>query len=190
MILLIDNYDSFSYNLVQLAGSIYPDIKVIRNNEMTAEDVENAPLTLLFLPAPATQNAGICEEVIRKMKGKASILAYALGIRRYARPLGFVVQARRLMHGKQSNIHIANEISIFKGLPPIIKAGRYHSLIAQRESLPVELLVIAEMTREVMGVKHKDYEIYGLQFHPESILTPGGTVIMSNFLKTGGKAYD
>jgi len=194
MILLIDNYDSFSYNLVQLAGSIYPDIKVIRNNEMTAEDVEKMrPSHIIISPGPGhPKNAGICEEVIRKMKGKASILDICLGHQAICEAFGAsVVQARRLMHGKQSNIHIANEISIFKGLPPIIKAGRYHSLIAQRESLPVELLVIAEDDEgEVMGVKHKDYEIYGLQFHPESILTPGGTVIMSNFLKTGGKAYD
>ncbi len=99
--------------------------------------------------------------------------------------------AKKLMHGKQSTIHIANGNKIFYGLPPVIRAARYHSLAVQRDSLPDELLVIAEdESGEVMGVKHRDYEIYGLQFHPESILTPNGNVIMDNFLRIGGELYD
>ncbi|HOV68892.1 MAG TPA: aminodeoxychorismate/anthranilate synthase component II [Clostridia bacterium] len=192
MILLIDNYDSFSYNLVQLAGTINPDIKVIRNDEMPVKEVEQmSPSHIIISPGPGyPKNAGICEEVIARMKGKVPIMGICLGHQAICEVSGAsIVQAKRLMHGKQSNIHIANGNSIFKGLPPIIQAARYHSLIAQRESLTDELLVIAEDNEgEVMGVKHKDYEIYGLQFHPESILTPQGAIIMNNFLQIGGEA--
>lgn len=118
------------------------------------------------------------------------ILGICLGHQAICEAFGaFIAPAERLMHGKRSSIHIANGSSIFKGLPPIIQAARYHSLIVQRASLPDELLVIAEDDiGEVMGVKHRDYEIYGLQFHPESILTPKGAVIMRNFLNAGGEA--
>ncbi len=192
MILLIDNYDSFSYNLVQLAGTINDDIRVIRNDEITVEQViKMSPSHIIISPGPGYPgNAGICEEVVDKLKGKTPIIGICLGHQAICEVFGAsIVLAKQLMHGKQSNIHIANGSSIFKGLPPIIQAARYHSLIAQRESLPDELLVIAEDdSGEVMGVKHRDYEIYGLQFHPESILTPQGAVIMSNFLKLGGEA--
>lgn len=192
MILLIDNYDSFSYNLVQLAGTINDDIRVIRNDEMTVEDVmKMCPSHIIISPGPGyPRNAGICEEVIDKIKGHIPIIGICLGHQAICEVFGAsIVLARQLIHGKQSNIHIANGSSIFKGLPPIIRAARYHSLIAQRESLPDELLVIAEDdTGEVMGVKHRDYEIYGLQFHPESILTPQGALIMNNFLRIGGEA--
>lgn len=192
MILLIDNYDSFSYNLVQLAGTINDDIRVIRNDEIAAIEVKKmCPSHIIISPGPGyPKNAGICEEVIRHMKGKVPILGICLGHQAICEVFGAVIgHAKRLMHGKQSNIHIANGSSIFKGLPPIIQAARYHSLIAKRESLPDELLVIAEDDEgEVMGVKHRDYEIYGLQFHPESILTPQGAVIMNNFLQIGGEA--
>lgn len=187
MIILIDNYDSFSYNLVQLAGGINSDIKVIRNDEITAEEVEKMrPSHIIISPGPGhPKNAGICEEVILRMKGKAPILGICLGHQAICEAFGGIVsQAKRLMHGKKSDIHIKNEYSIFKGLPPTIQAARYHSLIAQKESLPNELIIIAEdEDGEIMGVKHKKYEIYGLQFHPESILTPKGAEIMDNFLK-------
>jgi len=190
MILLIDNYDSFSYNLVQLAGTIRRDIKVIRNDELSVEEIEKmGPTHIIISPGPGhPKDAGICEEVISRMKGRAAILGICLGHQAICEAFGATIGlAKRLMHGKQSNIHIANGSSIFRGLPPMIQAARYHSLIARRESLPDELLVIAEDDMgEVMGVKHRDYEIYGLQFHPESILTPQGTVIMNNFLQTGG----
>jgi len=191
MILLIDNYDSFSYNLVQLAGTINCDIRVIRNDEKTCEEIkEMNPSHIILSPGPGyPKNAGICEEIIEQMKGRVPILGICLGHQAICEVFGAsIVLANRIMHSKQSNIHIANGSRIFKGLPPIIQAARYHSLIAQKTSLPDELLVIAEDDDgEIMGVKHKDYEIYGLQFHPESILTPQGAVIMENFLGIGGE---
>lgn len=190
MILLIDNYDSFAYNLVQLAGSFNPGIVVIRNDEKTIEEIEvMRPSHIIISPGPGyPKNAGICEELIDYMKGRAPILGICLGHQAICEVFGAsIAHAKKLMHGKQSSIHIANGSRVFRGLPPIIQAARYHSLIAERESLPDELLVIAEDDEgEVMGVKHRDYEIYGLQFHPESILTPEGSVIMGNFLKLGG----
>lgn len=191
MILLIDNYDSFTYNLVQLAGTIISDLRVVRNDEVTVDEVKKmSPSHIIISPGPGhPKNAGICEEVIDQMKGIAPILGICLGHQAICEVFGATItHAKRIMHGKQSSIHIANGSSIFRGLPPVICAGRYHSLIAQKESLPDELLVIAEdECGEVMGVKHRDYEIYGLQFHPESILTPHGAIIMNNFLRIGGE---
>lgn len=192
MILLIDNYDSFSYNLVQLAGAINPDIRVIRNDELTVGEVRDLlPSHIIISPGPGyPANAGICEELVIKLKGTVPILGICLGHQAICEASSAVVsQAKRLMHGKQSNIHIANGNRIFSGLPPMIQAARYHSLAVQRASLPDELLVIAEDDEgEVMGVKHRDHEVYGLQFHPESILTPRGAVIMENFLKIGSES--
>lgn len=190
MILLIDNYDSFTYNLVQLAGGIQEDIRVIRNDEMTVDKImELHPSHIIISPGPGyPTNAGVCEQVIEQMKGMVPILGVCLGHQAICETFGAsIVLAKRLMHGKQSTIHIANGSMVFKGLPPVIKAARYHSLIAKRESLPDTLLVIAEDDDgEVMAVKHRDYEVYGLQFHPESILTPQGGTIMKNFLQIGG----
>lgn len=190
MILLIDNYDSFSYNLVQLAGSICDDIKVIRNDEMTVEEIKQLnPSHIIISPGPGYPiNAGICEQVIEQMKELVPILGVCLGHQAICEVFGAkIVLAKQLIHGKQSNIHIANGSQVFKGLPPIILAARYHSLIAKKDSLPDELLVIAEDdSGEIMAVKHRDYETYGLQFHPESILTPQGAIIMKNFLQIGG----
>lgn len=190
MILLIDNYDSFTYNLVQLAGTVNPDVRVVRNDETTVSGIRDmSPDFIIISPGPGhPKNAGICEELIRQMKGSVPILGVCLGHQAICEAFGAdIVHAKRLMHGKQSNIHIANGSRIFIGLPPVIQAARYHSLTVRRESLPDELLVIAEDEYgEVMGVKHRDFEIYGLQFHPESILTPHGAVIMKNFLQTGG----
>jgi anthranilate synthase component 2 len=191
MILIIDNYDSFTYNLVHLAGAIRPDIRVIRNDECTSEQVEDmSPSHIILSPGPGyPKNAGICEEVVDRMKGKVPILGICIGHQAVCEVFGAsIVRGKRLVHGKQSNIHIAGGSRVFKGLPPIIQAARYHSLVADRMSLPDNLLVIAEdFEGEVMGVKHRDYEIYGLQFHPESILTPKGAVIMENFLGIGGE---
>lgn len=187
MVLLIDNYDSFSYNLVQLAGKLNPDIKVIRNDELTVEEIRALkPTHIILSPGPGyPKNAGVCEGVIRDIKGEVPILGVCLGHQGICEVFGATITlAKRLMHGKQSDIHIANGSTIFHGLPPMIKAARYHSLIAQKETLPDELLVIAEDDDgEIMAVQHRKYEIYGLQFHPESILTPMGETIMSNFLK-------
>lgn len=190
MLLIIDNYDSFTYNLVQLAGSIGADMKVIRNDELTVEEIrELRPSHIILSPGPGyPKDAGICEEVIDSMKGEVTILGVCLGHQAICEIFGATIApAKKLMHGKQSNIHIANGARIFHGLPPIIRAARYHSLIAKKDTLPDDLLVIAEEEEgEIMAIKHRSYEIYGLQFHPESILTPQGEVIMRNFLKIGG----
>jgi len=194
MVLMIDNYDSFTYNLVQLAGAFTRDILVVRNDEMTVEQIERMrPSHIVISPGPGyPENAGISEEVISRMKGRVPILGICLGHQAICEVFGATIgPARKLMHGKQSNIHIANGNRIFRGLPPVIQAARYHSLTVKKGTLPDELLVIAEDDEgEIMGVKHRDYEIYGLQFHPESILTPHGALIMDNFLRIGGEPYD
>lgn len=191
MILIIDNYDSFTYNLVQLVGNVTEDLKVIRNDELTVEGiVDLEPTHIIISPGPGyPKDAGVCEELIDKMKGIVPILGVCLGHQAICEKFGGkIVLAKVLMHGKQSVIHIANGSKIFKGLAPMINAARYHSLIAKRDTLPDGLLVIAEdSSGEVMAVKHRDYEIYGLQFHPESILTPDGELMMKNFLQLGGE---
>jgi anthranilate synthase component 2 len=190
MMLIIDNYDSFTYNLVQLAGSITQDIRVIRNDELSVEEIMKLkPTHILLSPGPGyPKDAGICEELIEAAKGKLPILGVCLGHQAICEVFGArITLAKQLMHGKKSSIHIANGSRIFHGLPPVIEAARYHSLIAEKNSLPDELLVIAEDDNgEIMAVKHRNYEIYGLQFHPESILTPRGYDIMKNFLQIGG----
>lgn len=186
MVLLIDNYDSFSYNLVQLVGSIGAEIRVIRNDEMTTDQIRDLkPSHIIISPGPGyPKDAGVIEEAIAALKGEMPILGVCLGHQAISEVFGAeITLAKRLMHGKQSDIHIANGARIFHGLAPVIQAARYHSLIARKETLPDELLVIAEDDDgEVMAVKHRNYEIYGVQFHPESILTPQGEKIMRNFL--------
>ena len=193
MILMIDNYDSFTYNLVQLAGSI-TEVCVIRNDEVTVEEVRRLhPTHIILSPGPGYPgDAGICENLISELKGAIPILGVCLGHQAICEAFGArIILAKRLMHGKKSNIHIANGSRIFRNLPPVIEAARYHSLIALRSTLPDDLLVIAEdEDGEVMAVKHRLYEIYGLQFHPESILTPRGSQIMKNFLEIGGESDD
>lgn len=186
MILLIDNYDSFSYNLVQLAGSINPDIKVIRNDEMTVDEIRKLhPSHIILSPGPCyPKDAGICEEVALKMRGEMPILGVCLGHQAICEAYGgSIVHAKELMHGKKSRIKIDNTSPIFKGLENETDAARYHSLIARAEDLPECFQVIAtDSMGEIMAVKHKESELYGLQFHPESILTPKGSIIMKNFL--------
>lgn len=192
MILLIDNFDSFSYNLVQLAGAIDQDIQVVRNNAITVEGIRSLhPTHLILSPGPGyPARAGVCEEAAKALTGKLPILGVCLGHQAICEAFGAqIAPASRLIHGKQSAIHIANGSAVFQGLPPIIQAGRYHSLSAVRGTLPDELRVIAEDDAgEVMAVKHRDHETYGLQFHPESILTPDGAQIMANFLRIGREA--
>lgn len=186
MILLIDNYDSFSYNLVQMAGSINPALKVIRNDEMTIEDIKALnPSHIILSPGPGyPKNAGVCEEVVRRLQGMCPILGVCLGHQGICEVYGALIcRAERLMHGKKSGIAIDNTAPLFAGLPGVIEAARYHSLIARRDTLPKELTVIGEADNgEVMAVKHERYPIYGVQFHPESILTPKGNIIIKNFL--------
>jgi anthranilate synthase component II len=190
MILLIDNYDSFSYNLYQLVGVINNDIKVIRNDELTIPEIEALqPSHIILSPGPGRpKDAGVCEEVVTYFCDKLPILGVCLGHQAICEVLGATITyAKELMHGRVSSVHIANGSALFRGLPPIITGGRYHSLAVARETLPDELLVIAEDTNgEIMGVKHKDYDLYGVQFHPESILTPSGKSIIKNFLMLGG----
>ncbi len=190
MILLIDNYDSFSYNLYQLIGEINDDIKVIRNDELSVSEIEALqPTHIVISPGPGfPADAGVCEQIILKFKESTPILGVCLGHQAICEAFGAkIVHAKKMMHGKKSSIHIANGNEIFKGLPPIIEAARYHSLIAEKQGIPDELLVIAEdQSGEIMGVKHRDYEVYGVQFHPESILTPKGKLIIANFLGLGG----
>jgi len=191
MILLIDNYDSFSYNLYQLIGTINTDIKVIRNDELTISEIEALkPSHIIISPGPGRPNdAGICEEVIKYFCSKLPILGVCLGHQAICEVFGATVTyAKELMHGKSSSIHIANGSALFRGLSPIIEGGRYHSLAVTRETLPDEILVIAEDTNgKIMGIKHRDYEVYGVQFHPESILTPDGKIILENFIRIGGE---
>lgn len=195
MILLIDNYDSFSYNLVQLIGSICEEhfqegkneIKVIRNDEMTVEEVEALkPSHLILSPGPGKpKEAGICEAVIEHMKGKAKILGVCLGHQSICEVFGAeITYAQVPMHGKQSEIQISGECKIFEGIEGKVLVARYHSLAAKRNSIPKDLIVTAAaLDGEIMAVKHKEYEIYGLQFHPESVLTPDGRKMIENFLK-------
>ncbi|GHT43386.1 glutamine amidotransferase [Endomicrobiia bacterium] len=187
MILIIDNYDSFSYNLYQYVGIINKDVKVIKNDEMAVKEVDNLQFShLIISPGPGRPNAaGICEEAIKYFKGKVPILGVCLGHQAICEVFGAkIVYAKKLMHGKTSDIHIANGSPIFKGLSPVIVAARYHSLIVDRATITEELLVIAEDEQsQVMGIKHRDFNIYGVQFHPESILTKNGIKIIENFIK-------
>ena len=189
MILIIDNYDSFTYNLYQYIGDINKDVIVYRNNKITLEEIKKLnPTHIILSPGPGyPQDAGICEEVIKKFAGKIPILGVCLGHQAIGEVFKAKVRlAKHLVHGKQSDIHIANGSEIFLGLAPIIKAARYHSLIVAKEDLPDELLVIAESAEgEIMGIKHRDFNVFGVQFHPESIMTPDGSKILENFLKIG-----
>lgn len=187
MILLIDNYDSFSYNLVQLIGTIAKEeIKVIRNDEMTVDEVEAmAPEYIILSPGPGRpQDAGICEDVVRRMQNKSKILGVCLGHQGICEVYGATITyAKELMHGKQSLMDLDKEEEVFAGLPERIPVARYHSLAADPETMP-ECLKVIGMTAdgEIMAIRHREYEVYGLQFHPESVLTPDGAVILQNFL--------
>lgn len=191
MILLIDNYDSFSYNLYQLLGSINPDIKVIRNNELSVEEIEKInPDTIVISPGPGKpKDAGFCEDIIKYFAGKKPVLGICLGHQAICEVFGAkITYAPKIMHGKVSEIEIDNSCQIFKNLPSKIKVARYHSLIAEENTLSDELIVTAKTEDGIiMGVKHRDYEIYGLQFHPESVLTPDGEILARNFLETINK---
>ncbi len=186
MILLIDNYDSFSYNLYQLAGAIRPDIRVVRNDEVTVEEIrEMRPELIILSPGPGRpEQAGICIEVTRQLGKEIPILGVCLGHQAICRAYGgAVTYAKRLMHGKTSQIRPDPKALLFQGLGDLITVGRYHSLAADPETLPDCLAVTARTTDgEIMAVEHKEYPVYGLQFHPESILTPDGKKMMKNLL--------
>lgn len=187
MVLLIDNYDSFSYNLVQFVGTITEDIRVIRNDAMTASEIRDlAPTHIILSPGPGYPcDAGVCEDVVRELAGSVPILGVCLGHQAICEVSGATIShAKKLMHGKQSEVEIDSEVRIFHSLPKNIRVARYHSLVADDSTIPDSLTVIARDTEnhEVMAVKRADAEVYGVQFHPESILTPEGMTIIRNFL--------
>ena len=187
MILLIDNYDSFSYNLYQMIGSIEPDIKVVRNDELTVEEVRKLyPSCIILSPGPGRPaDAGICEDVVRQLSGEIPILGVCLGHQAICEAFGgTVTYAGRLMHGKQSETTFDTGCPIFSDINTPAPVGRYHSLSLDKTTLPDELTITASADDgEVMAVAHKTRPVYGLQFHPESILTPCGRTILESFIR-------
>ena len=185
MILMIDNYDSFTYNLVQYLGEMGQQLKVYRNDKITIAQIEAAkPDKIVISPGPCTPTeAGISLEVIARFAGKVPMLGVCLGHQCIGQAFGGeVVRAQRLMHGKTSLIHHDGE-GVFKDVPNPFEATRYHSLLVRRESIPSCLKITAETDqREIMGLRHREYPIEGVQFHPESILTPDGKKILANFV--------
>lgn len=199
MHLLIDNYDSFSYNLYQLIGEIDPDIKVIRNDEMTADEILAQHFaSIIISPGPGTpKDAGISEALIQgivasKTPFPTPILGVCLGHQAICESLGgSIVHAKKLMHGKQSLVSLDHACPLFKGLDAKELVARYHSLAADAKDLPACLRVVAEADDgEIMAVMHKTLPIYGLQFHPESIMTPNGKQILKNFMHNTQKGAD
>lgn len=189
MTLLIDNYDSFSYNLYQLAGSLDPEIRVIRNDEMSTEQIaELAPDRIILSPGPGRPaDAGVCGEVVRVFAGKVPILGVCLGHQVICEVYGAkVTYAERLMHGKQSEAFLDVGSPLFRSLPESIPVARYHSLAADPATIPPCLKVTAlTQEKEIMAVEHTKLPVFGVQFHPESILTPDGERILRNFLAIG-----
>ena len=187
MILLIDNYDSFSYNLYQLIGSVEPDIKVIRNDAHTVEEIEAMmPEAIILSPGPGKpEDAGVCIEVIKYFTGKLPIFGVCLGHQAICEAFGGTVSyAKELMHGKQSKVYQGGISPLFRGLGPEFKAARYHSLAARAEDFPEALKVTAESDDgEIMALEHREYPVFGVQFHPESVMTPDGKKMIENFME-------
>ena len=188
---MIDNYDSFTYNVVQYLGELKADVQVIRNDDLSLDEIESmSPEKIVISPGPCTPNeAGISVSAISHFSGKVPILGICLGHQSIAQAFGGKIKrARNVMHGKTSPIYHNNE-GVFSGLPNPFEATRYHSLIVERESLPSCLRETAWTKKqsgeidEIMGFRHKDHEIEGVQFHPESILTIKGHDLLENFLK-------
>lgn len=186
MIALIDNYDSFSYNLYQLIGAITPDIQVIRNDSMTVEELEKLnPEAIVISPGPGRpEDAGISTAIVKELSGKFPILGVCLGHQAICQAFGATVTyAKTLMHGKQSQTKLDVNCPLFMGCPVTVPVARYHSLAVKESTLPDCIKVIARTEDgEVMAVRHNRYEIYGLQFHPESIMTPDGKKMLENFI--------
>ena len=193
MIYLIDNYDSFSYNLYQLIGEVDPAIEVIRNDALTVEELEEKnPEAVILSPGPGRPaDAGICEEVALKLSGKVPILGVCLGHQAICEAFGGTVgYAKELMHGKSSLVKVDEQSPLFKGLPAKVRVARYHSLAADEGSLPECLQVVSRADDgEVMAVQHAEFPTFGVQFHPESILTPDGRAMIENFLAIATKEY-
>lgn len=188
MILLIDSYDSFSYNLYQMMGEIRPDIRVIRNDQMTVQEISSlSPEKIVLSPGPGRpEDAGILIEAVRVLGGRIPILGVCLGHQAICAAYGArVTYAGRLMHGKASETVFDRDCPLFKDWPEKGMAARYHSLAADPATLPECLKVTAVTTEgEIMAVSHRDFPVWGLQFHPESILTENGRTILRNFLES------
>lgn len=187
MILLIDNYDSFSYNLYQLIGAVNPCITVIRNDEKTIKEIEEmAPQAIVLSPGPGRpEDAGVCVEAVRHFAGKVPILGVCLGHQAICQAFGAEISyASQIMHGKTSQAILQTDARLFRGMPETTQVARYHSLSVVRKTLPSCLRVTAETADgEVMAAEHRHHAVYGLQFHPESIMTQGGLAIIRNFLE-------
>lgn len=187
MLLMIDNYDSFTYNLVQYLAELGEDVAVYRNDEIALDDVARLkPQKIVISPGPCSPNeAGISVPLIERFAGEIPILGVCLGHQSIGQALhGRIVHAKQLMHGKTSMIHHTGQ-GVFSGLPNPFRATRYHSLVIERESLPAELEVTAWTDDgEIMGVRHRTLPLEGVQFHPESILTEHGHALLANFLKS------
>jgi anthranilate synthase/aminodeoxychorismate synthase-like glutamine amidotransferase len=192
-LLLVDNYDSFTYNLVQAFLVLGADVEVRRNDEITVEEaLAFAPSHLCISPGPGTPyDAGVSMDMIRAFAGRVPVFGVCLGHQSIVEVFGGkVVRAGRLMHGKTSLVH-HDGLGLYAGLPQPCEVGRYHSLIAQPGSLPAELLVTATTDQhEIMGVRHRSLMVEGVQFHPESVLTPDGPALMGNFLRQSGGRRD
>lgn len=186
MIILIDNYDSFSYNLYQLIGSIQPDVQVVRNDEVTLDKIEELKPEAVFLsPGPGRpENAGICIPLIQRFAGKIPVFGVCLGHQAICTAFGGKVSyAETLMHGKVSQAYAEKDSRLFAGLESPITVARYHSLAAVESTLPQVLRVTARtLDGEIMAVEHREYPVCGVQFHPESVMTPSGEQIVRNFL--------
>ena len=185
MVLIIDNYDSFSYNIYQAVGQVNPDIKIIKNDELTVEQIDRlSPSHIILSPGPKRPtDAGVCIDVVKQLHTKYPILGVCLGHQAICEAFGVTVgYAKRIMHGKQSIITL-QESRLFDGLPAEIPVARYHSLAASGEIPPAIKVIATSDDHEVMAVEHVEFPVYGVQFHPESILTPDGDTIIKNFLK-------
>lgn len=194
MILLVDNYDSFVYNLYQFISVEDPDVRLVRNDRITPEEVlDMKPDAIVISPGPGKpSDAGVCIELIRQLKGRIPILGVCLGHQAIGEAFGATVtHASRLMHGKTSLLTDVADDIIFKGIKKPVQVARYHSLSVQESTLPEELEVTARSDDgELMAMRHREYPIYGLQFHPESVMTPDGSAMIRNFLEAAGTAVN
>ena len=196
MVLLIDNYDSFSYNLYQYVGELEPNIRVIRNDELTVKEIRALnPDRIILSPGPGRpEDAGVIIDVVKQLGGEIPILGVCLGHQAICAAYGATVTyAKQLMHGKQSDVRFDRTCPLFKNCPETAPVARYHSLAADADTLPDCLIVTARADDgEIMAVQHREYPVYGVQFHPESIMTPAGKIMLQNFyhITNGGHLND